>query len=433
MEQRQEKDKNPTIRTKKIKGLGFYSVDEAIEHFKPIYEEAVKELGYEFIGFVENQFKSSKSPCYIRCPVCAKDPELNGDAIFIAKHIYSIKRGEKCCNCSKRPLYSEEQYGILVRRKIENSNCSVLNIELRTPSYDSVAYLSCKVHGKIEVNLKRILYKDVICKYCTFDKRAEELRGITPGEAVDCVRKDDKYFIKSFMDTGRFHPDTLFERIDSKKWKMKCPVCLWEGTSWVTSLTKGFPPCKCSKAPRYSKEEREKMLLERNARVDYKFDSWAEDYNGINTRLYASCESHGLFKVSIDNYLRGKGCPACRNNEQTEAYINIVLDGELPIALKFGVSTDSSYRVYNQNRRSVYKVINFGVWDFERVEFCQKAEKQVKETLTCGTLSKEEMQDGYSETTFVYNLDKIIKIYEENGGNRREYESITAYEEVRAI
>ena len=36
--------------------------------------------------------------------------------------------------------------------------------------------------------------------------------------------------------------------------------------------------------------------------------------------------------------------------------------------------------------------------------------------LDCGVLSKEEFPDGYTETTWVYNLDKIVEIYERNGG-----------------
>lgn len=38
--------------------------------------------------------------------------------------------------------------------------------------------------------------------------------------------------------------------------------------------------------------------------------------------------------------------------------------------------------------------------------------------LETGVVSKSDMQDGFSETTHVNNLDRVIRIFESNGGVR---------------
>lgn len=46
----------------------------------------------------------------------------------------------------------------------------------------------------------------------------------------------------------------------------------------------------------------------------------------------------------------------------------------------------------------------------------EQAERECKEQLECGVVLKRDMPDGWTETTYVYNLEKIVEIYERNGG-----------------
>jgi hypothetical protein len=39
-----------------------------------------------------------------------------------------------------------------------------------------------------------------------------------------------------------------------------------------------------------------------------------------------------------------------------------------------------------------------------------------KKELETGIIPKQELPDGYTETTYIYNLDKIKQIYMEYGG-----------------
>jgi hypothetical protein len=50
------------------------------------------------------------------------------------------------------------------------------------------------------------------------------------------------------------------------------------------------------------------------------------------------------------------------------------------------------------------------------VEQCKKAERECKKELETGVVLKRDMPDGYSETTWAYNIGKVKDIYERNGG-----------------
>ena len=89
---------------------------------------------------------------------------------------------------------------------------------------------------------------------------------------------------------------------------------------------------------------------------------------------------------------------------------------ELFVAIKFGVAKDSVKRTKQQNLKSSYEVSNHQTYEFPTVQQCKKAERECKMELERGVVLKRDMPDGYTETTWVYNLDKIIEIYERNGG-----------------
>jgi hypothetical protein len=110
----------------------------------------------------------------------------------------------------------------------------------------------------------------------------------------------------------------------------------------------------------------------------------------------------------------------CSKQQQKEAYINLICDdADLLVAVKFGVARNSIQRTARQSSKSVYKVSNHSVYIFPTVQFCKKAERECKQELECGVVLKRDMPDGYTETTWVYNLDKIVEIYERNGGLKK--------------
>lgn len=172
-------------------------------------------------------------------------------------------------------------------------------------------------------------------------------------------RKDDSIMIQMFMETGCYAEGTVFtrsERVDSQGYKKY----------WHMNC----PDCG---------ESGEGHLV-------------------------------GLYKGT-------RSC-ACSGNRQQETYINLVLDKEQVVAIKFGIANLSTERIKRQNQLSIYDVINYGVWTYPTVKDCRDAERYCLNNLTTKVISKEEMPDGYTETTFPSNLEPVIHIFEEHGGVR---------------
>lgn len=108
---------------------------------------------------------------------------------------------------------------------------------------------------------------------------------------------------------------------------------------------------------------------------------------------------------------------SCVFKRATKCYINLVKDGDLVVALKFGKTAHrGSFRKHQQAAKSVFTVEEFGTWEFESSTLCSKVEMYIKKNLNCGVVKKLEMPSGYTETTSPLDLEKIIAIYESYGG-----------------
>jgi hypothetical protein len=175
------------------------------------------------------------------------------------------------------------------------------------------------------------------------------------------IKKADAVMIASFFASGAFHPETRFSRVERLNKQGNKPY-------WLMSC----PECGES----------------------------GESFSG--------------------NLQKGQRPCICSIMRQKEAYINFVMDGGSIIAIKFGIANNSTARARQQNTWSLYEVQQHLVYQFPSVESCKTAERGCKRELECGILSKQEMPDGYTETTWAYNLEKIIEIYKRNGGIRKE-------------
>lgn len=143
------------------------------------------------------------------------------------------------------------------------------------------------------------------------------------------------------------------------------------------------------------------------------------DKNGYKKYWHIYCpECDSSAEGHIVGIYKGARSCNCSTQRQQEAYINLIKDSDEVIAIKFGVANNSWVRAADQNSRSIYSVEQYGVWVFPDVKSCKAAERTCMHSLPVSLLTKEEMPDGYTETTFPSNIDKVIKIFEEYGGMR---------------
>lgn len=363
----------------------------------------------------------------VKCSKCIKDPELFGDGIFkITKG--HLRGGRLPCGCSSHIMWSGLQYEILVRRECRSRGHIFHGFAEEFKGNRTKLVLECQTHGV----WKTTGYSDYLsgygCSKCG--------RGIVEAAST----KEDSFHINKFVETGKYPEKSVFWRSDKVNtsgvkahWFFKCPICsedeytkagLCSGTFEVlrSDLKMGILPCRCSDKPNWTKEQYEyrikKKMLE-NKTTD-KFIGFINGFKNINSFFTRECVFHGSYDTRVANYLNSNhSCPLCGSHSQKECYINFIKDKETLIALKFGIAKDSEERIKSQNRESSFDVKQHGVWSFPDVKSCKSAERYIKKHLPCKVLTKQEMPDGYTETTSVENLETIIKIYEDFGGVRK--------------
>lgn len=285
-----------------------------------------------------------KKTYIVKCSVCAKDPELYQEGLFMCSRTY-INGFKLPCGCSSVPKWNMDQQYVRVVRACSEMGYKLLSDFNFIDYKDQTTKITvlCYSHGERTVPISSITNKRR-CRQCI----AEENSLLR--------RKPDKDMIQGFLASGAFHPETIFYRSERKTtqgsknfWWLDCPVCGCSGEAMSGDLKKGNQPCQCVK-------------------------------------------------------------------NQKQSYINLVSDGDLPIAIKFGIAKDYKSRIPRQSKHSIYNIKNLKAWEFPTKESCILAELECKQIFICGIVSKEEMPDGFSETTHVYNLDKISEIFEKHGG-----------------
>lgn len=153
---------------------------------------------------------------------------------------------------------------------------------------------------------------------------------------------------------------------DRKYYEMHCSVCssdeeLWPKGSIISrSDALGVAAgCGCGANTRWTEAQyRVKMHREAISR-GLEFLGWSSEWSDATTKVNASCPDHGSFSgANINQFMRGVGCPKCRNESVSKRMISMERKSDADI-------TDSFYRARSwpsgtifsrHERRSHWKV-----------------------------------------------------------------------------
>lgn len=185
----------------------------------------------------------------------------------------------------------------------------------------------------------------------------------------------------------------------------------------------GCPECRNEAAVQASMKPDDEMVASFHKSGAFHPDTkfWRSDRKtaqGRKSYWFMSCPECGETCEAVSYGLQ-KGCRpcACSVHRQQECYINWLLDDHnTTVAIKFGIANNSKRRIKSQNRHSAYTLKQHSVYVFPDIVSCKKAERECKKELECGIVLKRDMPDGWTETTWLYNLEKIKSIYEKHGG-----------------
>lgn len=381
--------------------------------------EAVAKPGITVLGWV-GEWKGNLTLLHCHC-------DQHGE--WCSTNIGSFKVGHSCPKCS-RDLQSQrsskvwEEYFPRIKA-IADAKGYAIEGHREWKGYRTKLKLVCPLHGEFNNTSIHNFLSGNGCPIC-----GRESRGKSQ------LLSDDIH-VKEFMSTGKFKEGTTFKRNTSKVdakggksyWDYTCPVCSNDEyvkagvctgvfTSSTGNLKRGTLPCRCSTAYRFTKPQWEYRLTKECERRGYVFIGWRGKRCTARAKFIYKCPLHGEQSAKIANFLTHHGCPACAGQSQHQCYINVVKDRNLPVALKLGITKDSTARLRQQNSNNLFEMEQVVVYEFPTVESCKAAEKACLSELRCGFLSARELQDGYTETVALTDYDKVVSIYERFGGVR---------------
>ena len=357
-----------------------------------------------------------KSFWFYECPLCSTDEYTKAgicEGIF-ESHISNLKLGKLSCRCSKNYRWTYEQRIYKIKKELElrnNDNNHYDFISISGNRGEDVLTYNCNEHGVQNVTIDSFLNNKTECQQCSYKKT-----GLLRRKTIDD-------FIQSANERHNFLYDyskVEYITIDDK-------VCIIDpeyGEFWQSPYVhlsgSGHPiRGKLSTAANLTHTTDSFIEKCKKTRNDRKFDYSLVNYVNSKTKIIIIDPEHGEFKLLPHDFIRGANHPKHCNRVQHYAYIHIIYDNGVPIALKFGIESTQGNRLIQQNRKSKYDISACYSFYFDDSESCKKAESECKNSLLTGVISKINMVDGYTETTSICNINKIINIYKKWGGKQQ--------------
>ena len=100
------------------------------------------------------------------------------------------------------------------------------------------------------------------------------------------------------------------------------------------------------------------------------------------------------------------------------SYLLLLKDGGIPVAIKFGITSNFRNRLKSLTRTSFYDIEVVGIWEYLLSSECRAAELHCLRSLPCGLVDSILLPSGHTETTSISNIEFISNAYEEYGGIR---------------
>lgn len=283
----------------------------------------------------------------VRCSICLKDPELNGEAIFPIM-MSSLKKGGLPCNCSNRRKKTQEEYTVLLNRACKNKGYEFLGY--LEPFRGNLTKISVKSdYGLWESKVSYILQgKSSMIERAHLTSKTSSI--------------DENQALDLFSSLEYYPENTIFKKSDTPNsfgyktlWDVSCGACGESFTTTYWQVSQGRLSCNCS---------------------------W-------------------------------KGQKFC--------YICLITDmSHTDVALKFGVSNNVKTRVVQHNYSKNFNFKLLGVWEFQTRSECKKAEHDCHLEISTLVLSKSDLPKGYTETAYLCDYDKIVRVFERNNGIKME-------------
>lgn len=406
-----------------------------------LLEEFVVDIDDDFIGSEiitpkgsvlkivgHNGLTKNKKRYYYTCSECDKNPIYNK---HFNSHKFNLTTNFRySCGCYRAYSLTEEEQVRRLDLICHERNLTFIGFVGEYNGNNTYLKLMCNKHKYCwnTTILSSFINTDLCgCQLCVFEKIQKE------------KNKDNDRFISEFLSTGVFLDGTMFyrsDRIDTQGkrnyWYYICPVCSFDSyveaglcsgkfESHVGNLRVGKLACRCSKRFCYSSDQkmhRVKLIIEKENHTFLELITSAERQKD---KVKWQCGDCGHNNEFLYNSIIVANTCNCSNCGSKGGY-TVTKPGTLYLIrwygfgeeyLKFGITNKSvESRVYKQ---SIYSKLDHNIlykFHYEDGNHPDKLEKLIKSSVQTNICRKDWMEDGYTETTYMENLNKILKIVE---------------------
>jgi hypothetical protein len=271
---------------------------------------------------------------------------------------------------------------------------------------------NCTEHGLFTSTFDKVISSKYGCPHCKKDRQVPKLH------------KPHSHFLEKLIEANNGKYELRYtEPLNSRSMiDINCKHHGWSTVS-LNSLRSGSGCRKCgydisSRKQRKYSTDRVVEAWKVHGYFKYDYSLVQPIVTSNKVKIPIICNDHGIFYQRFNDHLRGKGCPVCANNTSDKGYVHLVKDGEINVCLKFGITRNVKARLSEIRSGTKFTVTNLLVWKFLNYESCRKAESEIKRDIEGCSMTKNYMNDGFTETCHVSQLDAIIEIFEKHGGKR---------------
>lgn len=144
------------------------------------------------------------------------------------------------------------------------------------------------------------------------------------------------------------------------------------------------------------------------------YDYSETKFTNSKQKFTVICKTHGPFKATTHNHLKGRGCPKCgtwkcgyRSNRRGTFYILKVTDD----VCKFGISNVFPERLKSLQLNSCFDLETMYLFEFEDGQIARDIESELIESdlIRC-VVNPADMKSGYTETFYLSDISKVLQV-----------------------
>lgn len=242
---------------------------------------------------------------------------------------------------------SQEEREQQIHALCENTIYSFVGWDGEYKNNKSKFILKCNKHSVQSISLNNFLSGKSRCVTCRYEK-SRKTNSRTENQTITMLTQRGFKFLRWKDSYVNQYSVAIF----------RCEVHGEYETKLINALLKNAKCQKCSGAYRWTQEEREQQVIDKNE--NYTFLGWVNGYVNNISRIKMQCESGHQWDTSLANYVNSlNGCPRCGGSFRYEEH---ELLNKINLSLKEGIRFFKWVSDYGTQSKAIFECDLHGQW-----------------------------------------------------------------------